>query len=118
MVKAAKRDENADFVAEKKDEPSARSSRASRKATAPRRAGGESFLLSRVSFIHEFHLSLSLTKVIIVSRFRIYRERASATIEDPPDDGARVTSAMSARSPLTAPHRRRTGTRRAPRRRR
>ena len=38
--KAAKRDENADFVAEKKDEPSARSSRASRKATAPRRAGG------------------------------------------------------------------------------
>ena len=38
-VKAAKRDEDA-RVAEKKDEPSARSSRASRKATAPRRAGG------------------------------------------------------------------------------
>ena len=38
-VKAAKRDEDA-RVAEKKDEPSARSSRASRKAAAPRRAGG------------------------------------------------------------------------------
>ena len=49
--KAAKRDEDA-RVAEKKDEPPARSSRASRKApAAPRRAGGGKASSSRVTFI-------------------------------------------------------------------